>query len=73
MVKLTTVCTILSLIVSFGWPLHQLDVNAFLHGYLDTMVFMTQPSGFVDPACPTYVCKLQKSIYGLKQAPHAWI
>lgn len=33
---------------------------------------MSQPSGFVDPACPHYVCYLQKSLYGLKQFPRAW-
>ncbi|CAL8990320.1 unnamed protein product [Prunus brigantina] len=43
-VKPTTVRIILALAVSFGWPLRQLDVNnAFLHGYLDTTVFMSQP------------------------------
>ncbi|KAM2791538.1 hypothetical protein PS2_003309 [Malus domestica] len=33
---------------------------------------MTQPSGFIDPARPHYVCKLHKSFYDLKQAPRAW-
>ncbi|CAL8074762.1 unnamed protein product [Prunus armeniaca] len=72
-VKPTTVRTILALAVSFGWPLRQLDVkNAFLHGYLDIIVFMSQPPGFVDPTRPTDVCRLHKAISGLKQAPRAW-
>lgn len=71
--KPTTVQTILALIVSFGWPFHQLDVkNAFLHGYLDTIVFMSQSPGFVDPTRPTHLCRLHKVNFGLKQAPRAW-
>jgi len=33
---------------------------------------MQQPMGFVDPALPTHVCRLHKSLYCLKQAPRAW-
>ena len=33
---------------------------------------MTQPEGFVDPKYPNRVCKLQRSIYGLKQASQRW-
>ena len=55
----------------FNWPMKQLDINnAFLHGYLNKPVNMTQPSDFIDTVNPTYV--LSKSLYGLKQAPRAW-
>ena len=33
---------------------------------------MAQPQGFVDPAHPHYVCKLNRALYGLRQAPRAW-
>jgi hypothetical protein len=49
-VKIATVRTILSIVVSKGWNLHQLDVqNAFFHGYLKEEVYMQQPPGYEDP------------------------
>lgn len=72
-VKPTTIRVVLSLALPKGWCLRQLDVkNAFLHRELQVEVYMTQPSGFVDPKYPTRVCRLHKSLYGFKQAPRAW-
>ncbi|RVW19661.1 Retrovirus-related Pol polyprotein from transposon RE1 [Vitis vinifera] len=72
-IKPTTVHLVLSLAVSQGWSLRQLDVNnAFLQGTLTEDVFMSQPPGFIDRDHPHHVCKLRKAIYGLKQAPRAW-
>jgi histone deacetylase 1/2 len=72
-VKATTIRLILSLAVSQGWYLYQLDVqNAFLHGILEEDVFMRQPPGYANKQTPNYVCKLDKALYGLKQAPRAW-
>ena len=45
-----------------------MDVKtAFLNGSLDCEIYMSQPERFVDPDRPNHVCKLKKSIYGLKQ------
>jgi hypothetical protein len=70
-VKSATIHVVLSLAVSRGWHLRQLDVkNAFLHGVLEEEVYMRQPPGYETHL--GYVCKHDKALYGLKQAPHAW-
>lgn len=72
-VKPTTVRVVLSITVSCGWSLRQLDVNnTFLQGHLSESVYMSQLPCFVDDDHPSYVCKLRKAIYGLKQALRAW-
>ena len=72
-VKAATIRTVLSIAVSRGWSLRQLDVhNAFLHGILEEEVYMQQPPGFVERGKENYICKLDKALYGLKQAPRAW-
>ncbi|GKC32760.1 ribonuclease H-like domain-containing protein, partial [Tanacetum coccineum] len=54
-VKPATIRTVLSIVVSRSWPIHQLDVkNAFFHGHLSKTIYMDQPPGFVDPQRPNY-------------------
>ncbi|KAK8696520.1 hypothetical protein V6N13_001654 [Hibiscus sabdariffa] len=55
------------------YEIWQMDVKtAFLNGKLEEDVYMTQPEGFVTPEDARKVCKLQRSIYGLKQASRSW-
>lgn len=57
----------MALTATKGWKLKQLDVkNAFLHGVLKVEVYMAHPQGYIDKAHPDYVCRLQRSLYGLK-------
>lgn len=71
--KLNSFRLLISLATNLDWPLHELDVtNAFLHGDLQEVVYMQQSPGFVAEEESNKVCLLRKSIYGLKQSPHAW-
>ncbi|GKD61302.1 ribonuclease H-like domain-containing protein, partial [Tanacetum coccineum] len=72
-VKPATIRTVLILSVSRQWPIHQLDVkNAFLYDHLTKTVYMHQPPRFTDSAHSDYVCLMQKSLYGRKQALRSW-
>lgn len=71
--KQNTIRVLLFLAANSNWPLHQLDVkNAFLNGELSEEVYMDIPPGFEDQQTRGKVCKLKKSLYGLKQSPLAW-
>lgn len=69
--KLTTIRIILSAGIHQGFHFHQMDVKtAFLHGELKETIFMEIPDGVDAP--PNTVCRLVKSLYGLKQSPRCW-
>ncbi|GJS69540.1 retrovirus-related pol polyprotein from transposon TNT 1-94 [Tanacetum coccineum] len=46
--------------------------SAFLNGFINEEVYVSQPPGFIDFQKPNYVYKLKKALYGLKKAPKAW-
>jgi Reverse transcriptase (RNA-dependent DNA polymerase) len=70
--KMNIVRTLISCAVNFGWDLCQLDVkNVFLHGDLKE-VYMEIPPGFANEQLKGKVCRLKRSLYGLKQSLRAW-
>nr|GEX63524.1 hypothetical protein [Tanacetum cinerariifolium] len=55
------------------FTVYKIDVkSAFLYGTIEEEVYVSQPSGFVDPEFPDRVYKVEKALYGLYQAPRAW-
>lgn len=70
--KLTTLRVLLAIAVQDHLPVYQMDVkSAFLYGNLDEKVFMYLPEG-ENQAKDNKICKLNKSIYGLKRFPRCW-
>nr|GFB85599.1 putative zinc finger, CCHC-type [Tanacetum cinerariifolium] len=60
---------LISIVAYYDYEIWQMDVKTvFLNGYLNEEVYMEQPEGFVNLKYPNRVCKLKRSIYGLKQA-----
>ncbi|GJS15113.1 retrotransposon protein, putative, ty1-copia subclass [Tanacetum coccineum] len=67
--KIKSIRIMLAIVVFHDYEIWQMDVKtAFLNGKLTEDVFMAQPEGFENTKYPKRVCKLQKDIYGFKQA-----
>lgn len=72
-VRYSTIRTLLALAVNLDMDVDHMDVKtAFLNGDLKETVFMEQPEGYGVKGKENYVFKLNKAIYGLKQASKAW-
>jgi hypothetical protein len=72
-VMLKSIRILLAIATYFDYQIWQMDVKtAFLNGNIEEELYMVQPKGFVDPKDGNKVCKLQRSIYGLKQASRSW-
>ena len=72
-VRVTSVRLILAIVAYMDLELYQMDVNtAFLNGELDEEIYMDQPLCFESKGQERKVCKLKRSIYGLKQASRQW-
>ena len=72
-VYLSSIRTLLAFAAKKKLHVHQMDVvSAFLNGDLKEEIYMKQPPGYVQLGKENLVCKLRKSIYGLKQSPRCW-
>jgi hypothetical protein len=72
-VKHSLIRTLLSIVAMHDYELKQLTVKtAFLHGELEEVIYMDQLEGFVVPEKENLICRLKKSLYGLKQSPRQW-
>jgi len=72
-VKHTSIRVLLAMVAMDNMELEQMDVKtAFLHGHIEEEIYMKQPDGFIARGKEGQVCKLKKSLYGLKQSPRQW-
>ena len=68
--RYTSIRSVLALAAVMKWKVHQMDVKTtFLNGVVEEEVYVEQPLGFETHDIETHVCKLNKSLYGLKQEP----
>lgn len=71
--RLSSLRILTALSAELGLTLYQLDIEmAYIHGELEETVYMRQPDGFISPGEEDLVCRLNKSIYGLKQSGRQW-
>lgn len=71
--RLETIHVVIAIACAKKWPLFALDVkSACLHGHLKEEVYVQQPLGFSTEENKHKVYRLNKALYGLRQAPRAW-
>ena len=71
--KINSVRILLSLTANLDWSLHQFDVkNTFLYGDLEEEIYIDIPPDFENVMTEGKVCRLKKSLYGLKLSPRVW-
>jgi transposase InsO family protein len=72
-VRYASLRCLFALAAHYDWEVHHMDVkSAYLNGKLEETIYMHQPEGFRKPGQEHLVCKLQKGLYGLKQAGRTW-
>ena len=72
-VRFSSIRFLLAFAVQHDLLIHQMDVKtAFLNGKLNEEIYMQQPEGYVKPGEEHLVCKIEKSLYGLKQSSRCW-
>ena len=68
-----TICILLALAALEDWDIELLDVKTtYLHGELDEVIYMDQPEGYIKKGQEKKVCRLLKSLYGLRQSVLQW-
>ena len=73
MARFSSIRSLLAIAVQLNLEVHQMDIRtAFLNGDLEHEIYMEQPEGYEDEEHPDFVCKLRKSLYGLKQSARCW-
>ena len=71
--KVDSFILLLSVATAFDFEVEQMDVKTtFLHGDLEEEIYMKQLEGFPVKGKKELVCKLKKSLYGLKKSPRMW-
>ena len=71
--RYTSIISVLALAIVMKWKIHQMDVKiAFLNGVVEEEVYVEQPLDFETHDRESHVCRLKKSLYGLKHSPRTW-
>ena len=70
----TSIRSVVSLATQMGWEIHQMDVKTtLLNGVIEEEVYIEQPKGFETHENKSHVCRLKKSLHGLKHPKHGTV